>query len=135
MSLYAPHVRDPPARRSTRSATSHYTHAYFPQERFDEVVQHGGWTFGRKGDGYVALWSWRPTQWRTYDDPGIFTHGLTQPFDLVADGGADNVWITQVGDAAKFGDFARVPRRGARRRRSRCSRARSRPTACRAAST
>lgn len=26
-----------------------YTHAYFPQERFDEVVQNGGWTFGRRG--------------------------------------------------------------------------------------
>ena len=47
-----------------------YTHAYFPQERFDEVVQQNGWTFGRKGNGYVALWSWRPMQWRTYTDPG-----------------------------------------------------------------
>jgi hypothetical protein len=84
-----------------------YTHAYFPQERFDEIVQEGGWTFGRRGDGYVALWSWRPTRWRTYDDPGIFTHGLTQPFDLVADGGPDNTWITQVGDVRSFGSFAR----------------------------
>jgi hypothetical protein len=83
-----------------------YTHAYFPQERFDQVVQQGGWTFGRRGNGYVALWSWRPTQWRTYDDPGIFTHGLTQSFDLVAPGGPDNTWITQVGDASKFGSFA-----------------------------
>ena len=28
-------------------------------ERFDEVVQQNGWTFGRRGNGYVALWSWR----------------------------------------------------------------------------
>ena len=70
-------------------------------------MQQNGWTFGRKGDGYVALWSWRPMQWRTYTDPGIFTHGLTQPFDLVAPGGADDVWFTQVGDAKTFGDFAR----------------------------
>ena len=63
------------------------------------MVQQNGWTFGRKGNGYVALWSWRPMQWRTYTDPGIFTHGLTQPFDLVAPGGADDVWFTQVGDA------------------------------------
>ncbi len=70
------------------------------------MVQSNGWTFGRKGDGYVALWSWRPTSWRTYTDPGIFTHGLTQPFDLVAPGGADDVWLTQVGDAKTFGDFA-----------------------------
>lgn len=83
-----------------------YTHAYFPQERFDDVVQQNGWTFGRKGNGYVALWSWRPMQWRTYSDPGIYTHGLTQPFDLVAPGGPDDVWLTQVGDAKTFGDFA-----------------------------
>jgi hypothetical protein len=84
-----------------------YTHAYFPRERFDEIVEDGGWTFARRGDGYVALWSWRPTRWRSYDDPGIFTHGLTQPFDLVADGGPDNAWITQVGDVRSFGSFAR----------------------------
>ena len=105
MSLYAPAFAPsgPPL-----DAFSYlpYTHAYFPQERFDQVVQAGGWTFGQRGDGYVALWSWRPTHWRTYNDPGIFTHGLTQSFDLVADGGPDNTWITQVGDAATFRSFA-----------------------------
>jgi hypothetical protein len=83
-----------------------YTHAYFPTEHFDEVVQQGGWTFGRKDGGYVALYSWRPTQWRTYTDPAIFTHGLTRPFDLVAPGGADNVWVTQVGSWRQFHSFA-----------------------------
>lgn len=105
MSLYAPTFASPgPPLTAFRYLG--YTHAYFPQERFDEVVQQDGWTFGRKGDGYVALWSWRPTEWRTYSDPTIHTHGLTQPFDLVAPGGADDVWLTQVGDAATFGDFA-----------------------------
>ncbi len=105
MSLYAPVFAKPGPPLETFSYLD-YTHAYFPQERFDEVVQANGWTFGRKGDGYVALWSWRPMQWRTYDDPTIFTHGLTQPFDLVAPGGSDDVWLTQVGDAKTFGDFA-----------------------------
>lgn len=82
-----------------------YTHAYFPTERFDEVRQAGGWTFGRKGDGYVALWSWRPTEWRTHDPAATFTNGLTEPFDLVARGGADNVWISEVGDAGRWGSF------------------------------
>ena len=105
MSLYAPTFTSPgPPLTAFRYRP--YTHAYFPQERFDEVTQTGNWTFGRKGDGFVALYSWRPVTWRTYTDPGIFTHGLTQPFDLVADGGADNAWLTQVGDAKKFGDFA-----------------------------
>ena len=105
MSLYAPAFASPGS-PFTAFRYLPYTHAYFPQERFEEVTQSGNWTFGRKGDGYVALYSWRPVHWRTYTDPGIFTHGLTQPFDLVADGGADNVWLTQVGDAKKFGDFA-----------------------------
>jgi hypothetical protein len=81
------------------------THAYFPQERFDEVAQEGGWTFGRRGEGYVALWSWRPTRWRE-SQPGEFTNGLTRPFDLLAEGGADNVWVVQVGDRTRFGSFA-----------------------------
>jgi hypothetical protein len=82
-----------------------FTHAYFPTERFDEVRQNGGWTLGRKGDGYVALWSWRPTTWRAHDPAVTFTNGLTQPFDLVAGGGADNAWIVEVGDAGRWGSF------------------------------
>ena len=82
-----------------------YTHAYFPTERFDEVRRSGGWTFGRRGEGYVALWSWRPTEWRTHDPSVTFTNGLTEPFDLVAPGGADNVWIAEVGSAARWGSF------------------------------
>lgn len=105
ISLYAPAFASPgPPLESFRYLD--YTHAYFPQERFDEVVQSDRWTFGRRGDGYVALWSWRPVQWRVYDDPEVFTNGLTAPFDLVAPGGADNVFLTQVGDARGFGDFA-----------------------------
>jgi hypothetical protein len=82
------------------------THAYFPQDRFDEVVQRDGWTFGRKGDGYVALWSQRPTTWRAYDPSVVATDGMVQPFDLVAEGGADNVWIVEVARRADAGDFA-----------------------------
>jgi hypothetical protein len=81
-----------------------YTHAYFPQEHFDEIERLDNWTFGRKGDGYVALWSKHKPQWRIYG-AGVFTHGLTQAFDLVARGGADNIWIAEVGDAAKWKTF------------------------------
>jgi hypothetical protein len=82
-----------------------YTHAYFPTERFDEVRQVGHWTIGRRGKGYVALWSWRETSWRTHDPSVTFTNGLTQPFDLVAPGGATNAWIVEVGDASRWGSF------------------------------
>ncbi len=80
-----------------------FTHAYFPTERFDEVVQRAGWTIGRKGDGYVALWSARPTEWRHYEE-GQFTNDLTENFDLVAPGGASNAWISEVADAADYAD-------------------------------
>lgn len=82
-----------------------YTHAWFPTERFDEVVRDGGWTFGRKGDAYVGLWSWRAPEWREHDPADVYTSGLTEPFDLVAPGGADNVWIVEVGDASTNDDF------------------------------
>jgi hypothetical protein len=83
-----------------------YTHAFFPQDRFDEVVEQAGWVLGRKGDGYVALYSDRPTTWRVYDPATEATGGHTLPFDLLAPGGADNVWIVEVGRAADHGDFA-----------------------------
>jgi hypothetical protein len=82
------------------------THAYFPQDHFDEVVQRGHWTIGRKGDGYVALWSERPTMWRSYDPTVVATRGMEQPFDLVAPGSARNVWIVEVGRRADAGSFA-----------------------------
>jgi hypothetical protein len=78
-----------------------YTHAYVPQDRFDEVVTDGNWTFARKGDGYIALWSWRTPTWKAYDPAVYATDAMTKPFELVADGGADNVWIVEVGERAQ----------------------------------
>ncbi len=81
------------------------THAYFPVAHFDEVVRAGRWTFGRKDDGYVALYSWREVQWRR-GQPEVFENaGLD--FDLVAEGGADNVWIVECGSREEWpGGFA-----------------------------
>jgi hypothetical protein len=107
INLYAPQFAPPGPPLDTFSYLP-YTHAYFPQERFDEVVNDpsGHWTFGRKGNGYVALWSWRSVHWRTLDPAKYFTHGLTQSFDLVADGGPDNAWVVEVGDARHWKTFA-----------------------------
>lgn len=82
-----------------------YTHAYFPTERFDEVVERERWTIGRRRDGYVALWSWRPAEWREHHPDEVFTNGLQERFELVAWGGPDNVWILEVGDAERCGSF------------------------------
>jgi len=82
-----------------------YTHAYVPQDRFDEVVQDGSWTFARRGDGYVALYSYRPTEWIEYDPAVVATNGMTKPFDLRAGGGADNVWIVECSRREEAGSF------------------------------
>jgi hypothetical protein len=84
-----------------------FTHAYVPQDHFDEVRQVGNWTIVGKSGGYIALWSWRTPTWREYDPAVVATRGMTKPFDLVAEGGADNVWIVEVGSdsGGSFDDF------------------------------
>jgi hypothetical protein len=84
-----------------------FTHAYVPQDHFDEVRQVDNWTIVAKGGGFIALWSWRAPTWREYDPAEIATNGMTQPFDLVAEGGPDNVWIVEVGndEGGSFDDF------------------------------
>ncbi len=104
--LYAPGFADPGSEGPLGAfAYLDYTHAFFPTERFDEVRQVGNWTLGRDGDAYVALWSWRDVQWKPHDPAVEFTGGLTENYDLVAPGGADNAWIVEVGDAATWSSF------------------------------
>ena len=82
-----------------------YTHAYVPQDHFDRVVQSGNWTVGERSGAYIALWSWRTPTWRTYDPSVYATRGMVKPFDLVADGGADNVWIVECGTSEDDGSL------------------------------
>ncbi len=87
------------------------THAYFPQDHFDEVVQRGPWTFGREDGAYVALYSWRPTQWQPYAQAELDLLAptpegpVTHSFDLVAPGGPDNVWIVECARAREWDSF------------------------------
>jgi hypothetical protein len=79
-----------------------YTHAYFPKWAFDEVIDvpspsGGGWTFGRVGDGYIALYSHLPRQW--------ITSGPEAEREIGAPG-FENVWICQVGRKANDGAFS-----------------------------
>ena len=82
-----------------------FTHAYVPQDHFDEVRQDGNWTVAAKDGGYIALWSWRTPTWRVYDPAVNATRGMVEPFDLVAEGGPDNVWIVEVGTRREDGDL------------------------------
>ena len=88
------------------------THAYFPRDHFDESSQEGSWTFGRRNDGYIALYSWGDTVWRDIPAeelalmPESLVNGpITRSFDLVAPGGPDNVWIVECGSKSQYGDF------------------------------
>ncbi len=81
-----------------------FTHAFFPQDHFDEVTQTGHWTVGRKGDGYIALWSWREPTWRESDPAQLAAKGMTKQYDLLANGGPDNVWLVEVGEKTD-GDY------------------------------
>jgi hypothetical protein len=82
-----------------------FTHAYVPQDHFDEVRQDGNWTVAAKDGAYIALWSWRTPTWRVYDPAVNATRGMVKPFDLVAEGGPDNVWLVEVGTSDQDGDL------------------------------
>ena len=116
---------DFPAQRSEFSST--FTHAWFPADFFDEVspapqddawlperAAGGTWVFGRKGDGYVALFSARRIRWlrdeRFKDDPdpastdGTMGMGRFVSTELRADDGS-NVWVCAIGNRTQFGSF------------------------------
>ena len=103
------HIYDPAWDSSTDSLVwsvfgyRDYTHAYVPQDHFDQVIQHGNWTVAERSGAYIALWSWRTPTWRTYDPTVYATRGMVKPFDLLAQGGADNVWIVEVGTSEDDG--------------------------------
>lgn len=82
-----------------------YTHAYVPQDHFDQVVQDGHWTVGERSGAYIGLWSWRRPTFRVYDPAVLATRDMVEPFDLVAEGGPDNVWIVEVGTREDDGDL------------------------------
>ncbi len=74
--------------------SSDHTHAFFPRNRFDEIAEQGQWVFGRKGDGYVALYSDNPISWAEDND-----------YELIAEG-ETNTWIVELGRAGDSGTFA-----------------------------
>lgn len=84
--------------RIPENQSNRYSHAYFPLGAFDEVHTSGNWTLGRKGDGYVALWSSLP-----HEIKADHRHVVC---DLVADG-PQCAWICEVGSKEQWGSFGR----------------------------
>ncbi|HOX31332.1 MAG TPA: hypothetical protein PLB91_03330 [Spirochaetales bacterium] len=90
-----------------------YTHAWLPEERFDGLVEEGGWLFARRGRGYLAL---RPRgAYRRVRDrcPGGRPAGEAgagaPPNEVVAEG-RRNIWICRLGREAEEGSFAEFRR-------------------------
>jgi hypothetical protein len=75
-----------------------FSHAYFPRGAFDEVAVRGGWTFGRKGSGYIALYSQHPVRWTE--------QGAYAGVELRAES-RDNIWICELGEEGASGSFER----------------------------
>ena len=85
-----------------------YTHAWFPKDKFDEVVEKQDWIFARKGDAYLGLYSFQPYFWNTEE---VDVEGFNIPkneLDIDRDVialGKQNAWITQLGRKADDGSF------------------------------
>ncbi|MBO8191518.1 hypothetical protein ITI46_07410 [Streptomyces oryzae] len=79
-----------------------YTHAWFPVAEFDEWLQYGVWTVGRKGDGYVAL---------ATEGGALLTDTGPEALQELRPKGPGTAWVCTIGRRAlhgELGDFARA---------------------------
>ena len=67
------------------------THAFFPRERFDEVVTETHGVFGRKGDSYMALIGSQPLEYTSGDE-------ILQRGDITA-------WVCEMGSKERDASF------------------------------
>ena len=72
------------------------THCYFNKRKFDEVFSEGKWTFGRKNDSYVGIYSNVQHSFRK--------EGAYAGRELVADGN-ETVWLAECGSKREDGTF------------------------------
>lgn len=73
-----------------------FSHAYFPREAFDEVVERDQWVCARKGEAYIALYSQHPLRWLADEN---------QKFVELRADSPDNIWLVEMGDTAQWADF------------------------------
>jgi hypothetical protein len=66
-------------------------HIYFPKWAFNETRSQDGWTFGRKNDGYIALYSYQPGFWSSDYEIKIL--------------GRKNALIVEMGSKDEYGSF------------------------------
>jgi len=75
----------------------HFTHAWLPRDQFEEIVEEDGWIFARLGDGYLALLSQYPYEWRT-------SPGEDQNREIIVDK-SRNIWLCEMGRKETSGEF------------------------------
>jgi hypothetical protein len=75
----------------------HFTHAWLPRDQFEEIVEEDGWIFARLGDGYLALLSQYPYEWRT-------SPGEDQNREIIV-AKPRNIWICEMGRKETNGEF------------------------------
>ena len=73
------------------------THAWFPKDCFDEVVEKEGWIFARRENGYLGLFSRRPYQWRELPGEDQYREVIVH--------GKDNIWLCEMGRKETDGNF------------------------------
>ncbi len=73
-----------------------FTHAWFPKDAFDEVAEKGNWVIGRKGKGYVALYSFQKPEFRK--------DGADAGKEIIAQG-LQNCWLCEMGREETDGSF------------------------------
>lgn len=89
-----------------------YTHAWFPKDQFDEVVEKNGWILARKADGYLALRPQHAYYWNNESarqkasSRGVEIRSNAEDWEReVIVEGAQNIWICQMGRRAMEGNF------------------------------
>jgi len=75
-----------------------FTHAWFPKDQFDEVVEKDGWIFGKLGNGYIALLSQYPYEWHELP-------GEDQNREVIVRN-RNNIWLCEMGRKEIDGDFS-----------------------------
>ena len=73
-----------------------FTHLYFPTRSFDTWEQDGNWLFGKRGEGYVAVWC--------SNKLSLFDGDRTQGCDFRSECGAA-AYFTVCGDSVLNGSF------------------------------
>jgi hypothetical protein len=74
-----------------------FSHAYFPKDAFDEVIEKDNWTFGRKDKTYIALYSQNKTTWMASDKGSKNELRAATP---------QNIWICEMGSEQQWKSFS-----------------------------